>query len=150
MTEKTPLRAAVEALPLHEQVRMLVRIGGTLRAGLVALNDEPAETDLSLALAGRWAEGDAVTGAQFSELVYSENEQGVLRRLTDAQDGSPNEALWNALTTDIMYIAWLAYRQTGERMPEDVAEVDETTLDLLDEQWRATPVYDPSMLRASR
>jgi hypothetical protein len=148
MTEQTPLRAALTALSPHEQARLLVRIGETLKKGLVAVGDDPAEAEASLALASRWADGDPVTGAQFSELVYSESEQGVLRRLTDAEDGSESEALWNALTTDIMYVAWLAYRQSGERMPEDVSEVDEATLDLLDEQWRATPAYDPSLLPA--
>lgn len=65
----------------------------------------------------------------------------MLRRLTDAPHPVSAD-LWNALTTAVMYVAWLVYAENGERMPEDVSEVDEETLDLLDTQWRATATYD--------
>jgi len=146
MAESTPLRTALAGFPPRRQARLLARIGEALRDGLAALGDDTAEADAAIALTACWADGGPATGRQFSEQVYGEEERGVLRRLTDAADGSAGEALWNALTTAIMYAAWLVYREAGERMPGDVAEVDETTLDLLDEQWRATPTYDPALL----
>ena len=148
MAESTPLRTALAGLPPRRQAHVLAGIGQALRDALATLGDETAEADAAIALTRRWADGGPAAGRHFSELVYDEGERGVLRRLTDAEDGSAGEALWNALTTAIMYAAWLAYRETGEPMPGDVSEVDETALDLLDQQWRATPAYDPALFTA--
>ena len=148
MAESTPLRAALADRPPRRQAQVLARIGQVLRDALAKRGDDTAEADAAIALTMQWADGGPATGRQFSNRVYDEKERGVLRRLTDAEDGSAGEALWNALTTAILYVAWLAYRETGERMPEDVCEVDETALDLLDEQWRATPTYDLALFAA--
>ena len=80
-----------------------------------------------------WGDGGRLTGGYFSDLVYSDEERGTLRRLTEAA-GKPSEGGWNALTTAVMYAAWLVYQETGEAMPSDVNEVGEDSLDLLNEQ----------------
>ena len=94
----------------------------------------------------RWTHGEPVTGREMSDLVYSEAGEGVaLHTMRGAEtDATP---AWSALTIAAMYVAWQAYRVTGERMPEDVSEVDESTLDMLDEHWRATSSHDPGLVR---
>nr|WP_244735623.1 Imm6 family immunity protein [Rhizobium laguerreae] len=74
-----------------------------------------------------------MTGRYFSDLIYSDDERGTLRRLSEAV-GKPSEDGWNALTTAIMYVAWVVYQETGEPMPSDVNEVGEDSLNVLDEQ----------------
>lgn len=145
MSEPNTLGQALSGRPPQEQARVLARIGRSLRDGLAGRGENTAEADSSLALVEQWARDQQVSGRAFSDQIYSETEKGVLRRLMDAKEPA-SATLWNALVTDVMYVAWLAYRKSGERMPEDVSEVDETTLDLLDRLWRETPVYDPAIL----
>ncbi|WP_260682961.1 MULTISPECIES: Imm6 family immunity protein [Rhizobium] len=78
-------------------------------------------------------DGGVLSGRYISDLVYSDEEHGTLRRFSEAA-GKLSEDAWNALTTAVMYVAWLVYQETGEPMPSDVNEVGEDILDFLDEQ----------------
>ena len=130
------LRTELDGLAPRKQAERLVPIVQRLVSQLAGLEADVGEAEAALAAIRAWGAGERVTGRTFSDLVYSEAERGVLRRLSQAQ-GKPSEGLWNALTTATMYVAWLVYRETGEPMPSDVNEVDEDTLDLLDEQLHA-------------
>ncbi|MGO7593921.1 Imm6 family immunity protein [Rhizobium leguminosarum] len=78
-------------------------------------------------------EGGRLTGPYFTDLIYSDDQRGTLRRLYEAV-GKPSEDGWNVLTTAVMYVAWLVYQETGEPMPSDINEVGEDSLDFLHEQ----------------
>jgi hypothetical protein len=127
------LRADLTNRPPREQAGRLAALAEPLVTRIA--RDEPNAEEARAALAAiqAWASGAALTGRSFSDLVYSDDEHGLLRRLSQAA-GKPTEDAWNALTTATMYVAWLVYAETGEVMPSDVNEVDEDTLDLLDEQ----------------
>ena len=144
MTEPSELRAALAGRSPREQARVVAAIAQRLRDAIAAGGESSAEADDAIALIGRWLAGERVSGPSLSDAVYTEDGRGVLRRLTDAP-GQASADLWNALTTAVMYVAWIVYADNGERMPEDVSEVDEETLDLLDTQWRATATYDPAV-----
>lgn len=127
------LRADLTVLPPRDQARRLALVAQPLVERIHRAEADAAEADAALAAISAWGEGQRLTGRAFSDLIYSEDERGTLRRLSQAA-GKPSEEAWSALTTATMYVAWLAYRETGESMPSDVNEVDEETLDLLDEQ----------------
>lgn len=136
------MRTALQTRPPRGQAAAIVPIARALRDRLVAPGGDHAEADTALDLIGRWAGGEDVSGRAFSDAIYSDAERGVLRRLNDESDPA-REMLWSALTTASAYVGWLAYRHSGELMPEDIAEVGEDTLDLLDEQWRDGSAFDP-------
>jgi hypothetical protein len=127
------LRAELTGLPPREQARRLAAVVQPLIAQIARSEPDASEGAAALAAIRAWGGGERLTGRSFSALIYSDAERGTLRRLADAA-GRPSEGAWNALTTAAMYVAWLAYRETGEPMPSDVNEVDEGALDLLDEQ----------------
>jgi hypothetical protein len=127
------LRADLTVLPPHEQARRLAVVAESFVARIERVEPDAPEAQAALAAMRAWADGQPLTGRAFSDLIYSEDERGILRRLSQAA-GKPSEPAWSALVTAAMYVAWLAYRQTGEPMPSDVNEVDEETLDLLNEQ----------------
>jgi len=145
MSQASALQISLRNRPTGEQAAVLAKIARLLRDRLASSDNQTAEADAGIVLIERLADGENVSGRAFSDAVYSDQEQGVLRRLNDEADPE-REVLWNALTTALMYAAWLAYRRSGERMPEDVLEVDEATLDMLDEQWRESGTYDVSVL----
>lgn len=128
------LRADLTNRPPREQAARLATLAEPLATRIARDEPDAGEARAALAAIQAWASGASLTGRSFSDLVYSEEEQGLLRRLSQA-DGKPGEVAWNALTTATMYVAWLVYRETGEPIPSDVNEVDEDALDLLDEQW---------------
>ena len=130
------LRTELDGLAPRRQAERLVPIVQRIVSQLAGAEPDVTEAEAALAAIRAWAAGERATGRAFSDLIYSETERGVLRRLSQAQ-GKASEGLWNALTTATMYVAWLVYRETGEPMPSDVNEVDEDTLDLLDEQLHA-------------
>lgn len=127
------LRAELTGLPQREQARRLATVAAALVAHIERIEPDASEARAALA-AIRIGSGDGrLTGRYFSDLIYSDDERGTLRRLSEAV-GKPSEDGWNALTTAAMYVAWLVYQETGEPMPSDVNEVGEDSLDLLDEQ----------------
>ncbi|MGR4864839.1 Imm6 family immunity protein [Caulobacter sp. LARHSG274] len=127
------LRADLTVLPPREQARRLAAVAEPFAARIERVEPDAREAQAALAAMRAWSDGEPLTGRAFSDLIYSEDEHGTLRRLSQAA-GMPSEMAWSALTTAAMYVAWLVYRETGEPMPSDVSEVDEDTLDLLDEQ----------------
>ncbi len=127
------LRADLTTLPARDQARRLAAVTKRLVAEIAQSEPDAREAEAALAAIRRWAAGKRLTGRSFSDLIYGADERGTLRRLSESL-GKPSEGAWNALTTATMYVAWLVYRETGELMPGDVNEVDEDTLDLLDEQ----------------
>ncbi|MBY5904262.1 hypothetical protein HFO88_28610 [Rhizobium leguminosarum] len=127
------LRAELTVLPPREQTRRLPAIAAVLVAQIERTEPDARETKAALAAIRTWGDGGRLTGRYFSDLIYSDDEHGTLRRLSEAV-GKPSEDGWNALTTAAMYVAWLVYQETGEPMPSDVNEVGEDSLDLLDEQ----------------
>jgi hypothetical protein len=127
------LRAELTALPPREQARHLTAVAASLVAQIRRTEPHAPEAEAALAAIRAWGGGEGLTGRSVSDLVYSDDERGTLRRLSEAA-GKPSEGGWNALTTAVMYVAWLAYQETGEPMPSDVNEVGEDSLDLLEEQ----------------
>lgn len=127
------LRADLTNRPPREQAARLADVAEPLVSLIARHEPDAGEARAALAAIQAWTSGQALTGRSFSDLVYSEDEQGLLRQLSRAA-GKPAEDAWNALTTATLYVAWLVYRETGEPMPSDVNEVDADTLDLLDEQ----------------
>ncbi|NYJ09831.1 hypothetical protein GGI64_000850 [Rhizobium leguminosarum] len=127
------LRAELTALPPREQAQRLTAVAASLVAQIRCTEPDALEAEAALAAIRAWSDGGRITGRYFSDLVYSDEERGTLRRLSEAA-GKPSEGGWNALTTAVMYAAWLVYQETGEAMPSDVNEVGEDSLDLLDEQ----------------
>jgi hypothetical protein len=127
------LRADLASLPPREQAWRLAIIVQPLLAKIVLTEPDARDGEAVLAAIRAWGEGERLTGRSFSDLIYDDAERGTLRRLSAAA-GKPSEGAWNALTTAAMYVAWLVIRETGEPMPSDVNEVDEGTLDLLEEQ----------------
>ena len=127
------LRSELSGLPPREQARRLAGVVQPLIGQIQRTEPHADEAEAALSAIRAWADGEAATGKRFSDLVYSDDEKGVLRRLSQAS-GKPSEAAWSAVVTATMYVAWLVYRETAEPMPGDVNEVDEDTLDLLDEQ----------------
>ncbi|NKM02039.1 Imm6 family immunity protein [Rhizobium leguminosarum] len=127
------LRTELTVLPPREQARRLAAIAAYLVAQIERTEPHAPEGEAALAAIRNWGDGGRLTGRYFSDLIYSDDERGTLRRLSEAV-GKPSEDGWNALTTAIMYVAWLVYQETGEPMPSDVNEVGEDSLDVLDEQ----------------
>ncbi|KPH04727.1 hypothetical protein CO657_06930 [Rhizobium acidisoli] len=127
------LRAELTALPPREQAQRLTAVAASLVAQIRCTEPDALEAEAALAAIRAWGDGGRITGRYFSDLVYSDEERGTLRRLSEAA-GKPSEGGWNALTTAVMYVAWLVYQETGGAMPSDVNEVGEDSLDLLDEQ----------------
>lgn len=127
------LRAELAGLPPREQARRLAAVAQPVVARIARTEPDAREAEAALAAIRAWGDGAHLTGRAVSDLIYSDAERGTLRRLSDAA-GTPSEGAWNALTTAAMYVAWLVHRETGEPMPSDVSEVDEDTLDLLDQQ----------------
>lgn len=127
------LRAELTGLPPREQARRLAAIAQPLVAQIARTEPDAPEATAALAAIRAWGDGEHLAGRSVSDVVYSGEERGTLRRLSEAT-GKPSEGAWNALTTAAMYLAWLVHRETGEPMPSDVNEVDEAALDLLDEQ----------------
>jgi hypothetical protein len=127
------LRAELTALPPREQARRLTAVAMSLVAKISHSEPYAPEAEAALAAIRAWGDGGRLTGRYFSDLIYSDDEHGTLRRLSEAA-GKPSKGGWNALTTTIMYVAWLVYQETGEPMPSDVNEVGEDSLDLLDGQ----------------
>ncbi|TCA02632.1 Imm6 family immunity protein [Rhizobium leguminosarum] len=127
------LRAELIALPPRQQARRLAAVAASLVIQINHTEPHAPEAEAALAAIRTWGDGGGLTGRYVSDLVYSDDERGALRRLSEAA-GEPSEDGWNALTTATMYVAWLVYQETGEPMPSDVNEVGEDSLDLLDEQ----------------
>ncbi|WP_027685019.1 Imm6 family immunity protein [Rhizobium leguminosarum] len=127
------LRAELTVLLPREQARRLAAIAAFLVAQIERAEPHAPEAKAALAAIRNWGDCGRLTGRDFSDLVYSDDERGTLRRLSGAI-GKPSEDGWNALTTATMYVAWLVYQETGEPMPSDINEVGEDSLDLLDEQ----------------
>ncbi|MGO8147732.1 Imm6 family immunity protein [Rhizobium leguminosarum] len=127
------LRAELTVLPPREQARRLAAVAASLVAQIERTEPHAPEAEAALAAIRTWGDGAHLMGRYFSDLIYSDDERGTLRRLSEAT-GKPSEDSWNALTTATMYVAWLVYQETGEPMPSDVNEVGEDSLDLLDEQ----------------
>lgn len=127
------LRADLSHRPPRERAARLAVLAEPLVTRIARDEADAGEARAALAAIQAWASGASLTGRSFSDLVYSDDEQGLLRRLSQAA-GQPDEDAWNALTTATMYVAWLVYQETGESIPSDVNEVDDDTLDLLDEQ----------------
>lgn len=127
------LRTELTGLPPREQARRLAAVAEPVVAQIARTEPDAHEAEAALAAIRAWGDGGHLTGRSVSDLIYSDAERGTLRRLSEAA-GMPSEGAWNALTTAVMYVACLVYRETGEPMPGDVNEVDEETLDFLDEQ----------------
>ena len=127
------LRAELTGFPPREQARRLAAVAQALVAQIAQTEPDAREAEAALAAIHAWGDGERLTGRGVSDLIYSDAERGTLRRLSKAA-GTPSEGAWNALTTTTMYVAWLVHRETGEPMPSDISEVDEETLDLLDQQ----------------
>ncbi|MBY5439221.1 Imm6 family immunity protein [Rhizobium leguminosarum] len=127
------LRTELSVLPPREQARRLAAVAASLVTQIEHTEPHAPEAEAALAAIRTWGDGGRLTGRYFSDLIYSDDERGTLRRLSEAA-GKPSEDGWNALTTATMYAAWLVYQETGEPMPSDVNEVGEDSLDLLDEQ----------------
>ncbi|WSH66863.1 Imm6 family immunity protein [Rhizobium ruizarguesonis] len=127
------LRAELTVLPPREQARRLAAVAASLVAQIERTEPHAPEAEAAMAAIRTWGDGGRLTGQYFSDLIYSDDERGTLRRLSDAA-GKPSEDGWNALTTATIYVAWLVYQETGEPIPSDVNEVGEDSLDLLDEQ----------------
>lgn len=127
------LRTELTGLPPRKQARRLAAVAAFLLAHIAKSEIDATEAEAALAAIRGWGDGADLTGRYFSDLIYSEDERGTLRRLSEAA-GKPSEDGWNALTTTTMYVAWLVFQETGEPMPSDVNEVGEDSLDLLDEQ----------------
>ncbi|UWU29953.1 Imm6 family immunity protein [Rhizobium sp. WSM1274] len=127
------LRAELTVLPPREQARRLAAVAASLVAQIERTEPHAPEAEAALAAIRTWGDGAHLMGRYFSDLIYSDDERGTLRRLSEAA-GKPSEDGWNALTTATMYIAWLVYQETGEPMPSDVNEVGEDSLDLLDKR----------------
>lgn len=127
------LRAELIALPPRQQARRLAAVAASLVIQIKRTEPHAPEAEAALAAIRAWGDGEVMTGRYISGLVYSDEERGTLRRLSEAA-GKDSEGGWNALTTTAMYVAWLVYQATGEPMPSDVNEVGEDSLDLLDEQ----------------
>jgi hypothetical protein len=127
------LRTDLAGLPPREQAARMANIAGSLVERIKQTEPDAREGDAAVAAIRAWGSGKRLTGRSFSNLVYDDDEEGVLARLSEA-DGKPSEPAWNALTTATMYVAWLVYRDTGARMPSDVSEVREDTLDMLQSQ----------------
>ncbi|ANL33842.1 MULTISPECIES: Imm6 family immunity protein [Rhizobium] len=127
------LRTELTALPSREQARRLATVAACLVVQIAKSEIDAPEAEAALAAIRGWGDGADLTGRYFSDLIYSEDERGTLRRLCEAA-GKPSEGGWNALTTTTIYVAWLVYQETGEPMPSDVNEVGGDSLDLLDAQ----------------
>ncbi|NKK82429.1 Imm6 family immunity protein [Rhizobium leguminosarum] len=127
------LRAELIALPPRQQARRLAAVAASLVIQIKHTEPHAPEAEAALAAIHSWGDGGVLTGRYISDLVYSDEERGTLRRLSETA-GKPSEGAWNALTTAVMYVAWLVYQETGEPMPGDVNEVGEDILDFLDEQ----------------
>ncbi|MBB2698799.1 UNVERIFIED_ORG: hypothetical protein GGI66_003476 [Rhizobium esperanzae] len=127
------LRTELTALPPREQARRLAAVAASLVAQIAKSEIDAPEAVAALAAIRGWGDGVELTGRYFSDLIYSEDERGTLRRLSEAA-GKPSEGSWNALTTTTIYVTWLVFRETGEPMPSDVNEVGADSHDLLDEQ----------------
>lgn len=127
-----PLRPELAKLPPLEQAKRLLPLGDGLAREIMAGNPQ-SHAASAVDLIRRWSDGDPVPGRAFSQVIYSDDEQGLLRKLHDTSQPLIANRL-NALTSITMYVAWLAYKTSSEEMPSDVNEVDEDTLDLIDEQ----------------
>lgn len=114
-------------------------------ADITACGQDTAVADVAIDRATAWAEGQLATPVMLSDAVYDAQDQGVLRAAME-HAATPAGPAWNTLTTAIQYVAWLAYRQAGEVMPQDVAEVREETLDLIVSTWQTTGTYDQAYL----
>ena len=124
---------------------MATLIASRLRDVIAAKGDDIGSADAAISAMKRWTNGEALSGRVFSDLVYDEDGEGVALHTMDGEHTSATPE-WTALSTAVMYVAWQAYQQAGERMPEDIAEVRDDTLADLDAQWRATPAFDPGLL----
>ncbi|AUW41969.1 Imm6 family immunity protein [Rhizobium leguminosarum] len=127
------LRAELSLLPPREQARRLAAVAAFLVTQIEHTEPYAPEAEAALAAIRNWGGGGRLSGRDFTDLVYSDDERGTLCRLSEAV-GKPSEDGWNALTTAVMYVAWLVYQETGEPMPSDINEVGEDSLDFLHEQ----------------
>jgi hypothetical protein len=137
------LHDALAPLSATDRCRVVIRVAEQLVQAIAAKGDDAASGEAAVAAMKRFADGEPVSGRIFSDLVYDEDGEGVALHTMEGQhtDATPE---WTALTVAVMYVGWHAYKAAGERMPEDIAEVDEDTLGMLDNLWRATAGYDPT------
>ena len=110
------LRTELTALPPREQARRLAAVAASLVVHIAKSEIAAPEAEAALAAIRGWGDGADQTGRSFSDLIYSEDERGTLRRLSEAA-GKPSESGWNALTTTTMYVAWLVFREPASRCP---------------------------------
>jgi hypothetical protein len=137
----------LEGLGPRARAAVATLIAMALAAEIQRAGDDDGAAIAAIDAMKRWIRGEPVSGREMSDLVYSERGEGVALHTMRGAETSATPA-WSALTIAAMYVAWHAYQTTGERMPEDVSEVDESTLDMLDEHWRATRSYDPDLAPA--
>ncbi|ANM03862.1 hypothetical protein AMC78_CH01752 [Rhizobium phaseoli] len=84
------LRTELTALPARAQARRLAAVTASLVVHIAKSEIAAPEAEAALAAIRGWGDGADQTGRSFSDLIYSEDERGTLRRLSEAA-GKPAE-----------------------------------------------------------
>ncbi|MBB2714399.1 hypothetical protein N2597_06980 [Rhizobium sophoriradicis] len=82
--EDMNLRTELTALPPRKQAGRLAAVAAFLLAHIAKSEIDATEAEAALAAIRGWGDGADLTGRYFSDLIYSEDERGTLRRLSEA------------------------------------------------------------------
>jgi hypothetical protein len=142
------MKEAFAALGPRGRAAVVTLVAMRLADDIRVAGDDDRAATAAIDAMKRWVRGERVSGRKMSDLVYNEDNGAAEGIALHTMIGAETDATpaWLALTTAVMYVAWHVYRSTSETMPGDVAEVDEDTLDMLDEYWRATSSYDRGLI----
>jgi hypothetical protein len=104
--------------------------------GLEGSSQDLGKADAAALTLTQWARGQNPDPNQMANIIYDENDEGVLRHEQETQ-GTTEHAFWLTLGQALMYGTWRAASDSGQKVPSEVSEVrEEEFLELLG-FWRA-------------
>jgi hypothetical protein len=80
--------------------------------------------DRAVELLRTWESGKPVTGDELNALLMDANDEG-LYAFVDSRNPSETATAIEAIAGTICYVAWLAYRKAGQRLPNGIDRVND-------------------------
>ena len=120
----TKVSAAIAVLDEAGKAAFCLWLAGQVERSLVPEEAERLGITHAVAMLLSWGQGSTVSGDELSDLLLNTNDEGLFASIDPRQPRETDQAI-SAVGSVICFIAWIAYKNAGEHIPDGINQVDD-------------------------